>query len=412
MWTRRRSERDEDAALEWQEPAAVMRAPSPGSVLDLVQRGAGNASVSRMIARQAVPVPEAEQEGQGTPVVAPHDPGSRPEDLHDLAGSAGGLAAAFGGKREAAPADAAPGPELAGPQQTAAPTEAWAPDAQRAGGPQDKPPVPPEITSWFGEQPSTNSTIADWLLRGKGHGFLTFTSRALYEQQVVDISQRRTRVTVLTSLAGRQGTIQIDPDGQIGALVILESLVRGHARRWIADPSAKKTVAEAGDLLRNLQGLSIPDAHGGASADLYQGFDWDGATGPAQVLQALGDLPSGTYRIGLPFQGQFFPPERYLATRQAAAIRAAGPGGTPAAITQPSMIKFRNALYTSTWNPTKPRAGGAVGGYDDTPTGGTHGGVAELRSADLRRGIADLATRGITITAFADNDNHIHITRG
>ncbi len=62
----RRSERDEDAAREGQAPAEVMRARSPNSVLDLVQRGAGNASLSRMIARQAVPVPEAEQEGQGT----------------------------------------------------------------------------------------------------------------------------------------------------------------------------------------------------------------------------------------------------------------------------------------------------------------------------------------------------------
>ena len=180
----------------------------------------------------------------------------------------------------------------------------------------------------------------------------------------------------------------------------------------MADPSAKKTTVDAGDLLRNLTDVGFPDPHAGASADLYQHFDWDGTTGPAQVLQALGDLPAGNYKIGLPFQGQFFPNERYLATRQAAAIRAAGPGGTPAAITQPSMIKFRNDLYTSTWNPSKPRDGGAVGGYDDTPTGGQHGGVAELRSADLRRGIADLATRGISITAaFADNNNHIHITR-
>ena len=104
-------------------------------------------------------------------------------------------------------------------------------------------------------------------------------------------------------------------------------MLRGHARRWIADPSQKKTAPEAGDLLRNLTGLSIPDAHAGASADLYQDFDWGGANGPAQVLQALGDLPAGNYRIGLPFQGQFFPNERYLSTRQVAAIRGAGPAG-------------------------------------------------------------------------------------
>ena len=380
-----------------------MRAPSPGSVLDLVQRGAGNASVSRMIARQAVPVPEAEQEGQGTPVVAPHDPGTKPEDLHELAGREGGLAGAFGGKGERAPVA----------EQTAAPTEAWAPDEQRADAQKDKPQVPPEITAWSREQPSINATLADWLIRGKGYGFLRFTGGTFYEQQIRDISQRRLRVTVKTTTGGERGTLRINPDGQLGVLLILEGLVRGHARRWMADTSAKKTTADAGDLLRDLQDVGFPDPHAGASADLYQHFDWDGTTGPTQVLQALTDLPSGNYRIGLPFQGQFFPIERYLATRQAAAIRAAGPGGTPAAITQPSMIKFRNDLYTSTWNPTKPRRDGGVGGYDDTATGDQHRGVAELRSADLRRGIADLATRGITITAvFADNNNHIHITHG
>jgi hypothetical protein len=374
-----------------------MPAPSPDSVRALVERGAGNASVSRMIARQAVAAPEAEREGQGTPAVAPHDPGDNSADLLALAGSAGGLAAAFGGQ---------------GPQQTAAPTDVGVLGAQPAGG-QTTPQVPQEITSWFGEQPSTNAAIADWLLRGKGYGFLTFTSGAFYERQVRDISQRATSVTVKTTMGGDRGTLRIDPDGRLGVMVILESLLRGHARRWIADPSQEKTTLEAGDLLRNLTDVGIADAHAGPSADLYQGFDWDGATGPAQVLQALGDLPAGNYRIGLPFQGQFFPSERYLATRQAAAIRAAGPGGTPAAITQPSMIKFQNGLYTSTWNPTKVRRDGGVGGYDDTPTGGQHGGVAELRSADLRRGIADLATRGINITAvFADNNNHIHITRG
>ena len=62
-------------------------------------------------------------------------------------------------------------------------------------------------------------------------------------------------MTVLTSLGGARGTIRIDPDGQIGVLIILESLVRGHARRWIGDTSANKTAAEAGDLLRTLQGL-------------------------------------------------------------------------------------------------------------------------------------------------------------
>jgi hypothetical protein len=378
-------------------------------VLALVQRGAGNASVSRMIARQAEAATEAEQVAEGTPAVAPHDPGDRSEDLHELAGSGGGLASAFGGKPEAAPGDAGRGPDIAGPVE--APKEApGAPTAQPDGGEKDKPKVPQEVTDWFAEQPEINSSISEWLVRAKEHGFLTFLS-GFYERQIRDIAAGRTRVSVITSLGGAVGTMPVDPDGRLGVLIILESLARSHARRWMADPSKTKGVVEAGDLLRNLGDASVADAHAGPSADLYRSFDWDGANGPIQVLQALGDLPAGNYRIGLPFQGEFFPPARYLANRQAAAIRAAGAGGTPADITEPSMIKFRNHLYTSTWNPTK-QTRTRVGGYDDRNTGRQHGGAAELGSADLARGIVDLATQGIRITAvFADNNNHIHITR-
>jgi hypothetical protein len=378
---RYRPERDEDTAAERQAPPP---APSPDSVLALIQRGAGNANVSRMLARQAAP--DAEQEG--TPVIAPHEPGDMSEDLRG-----------FGGHE----ADRTP--------VTAPVMESWAPVAQPAPG-QQAPQVPKEISDWLNEHPSTNATIADWLLRGKGYGFLTFTSGDFYEQQIRDISKRATSVNVFTTLGGEQGKLKIDPDARLGVMTILESLLRGHADRWVADPSKKKTVLQAGDLMRNLKDASVADAHAGPSADLYRDFDWGGANGPAQVLQALGDLPPGSYKIGLPFQGQFFPNEKYLATRQEAAIAAAGPDGTPAPITQPSMIKFNNNLYTSTWNPAKKRRNGTLGGYDDTATGGQHGGVAELRSASLRKGIADLAAKGIKITAvFADNNNHIHITR-
>jgi hypothetical protein len=65
------------------------------------------------------------------------------------------------------------------------------------------------------------------------------------------------------------------------------------------------------------------------------------------------------------------------------------------------MIKFRNGLYTSVWNPTKQRRDGGVGGYDDTPTDGQHRGVAELGSADLRTGIAISLPRASTSRPFS-----------
>src|SRR5689334_12064509 len=81
MRVRRRPERDEDP--ERPREAAAAPAPSPDAVLALIRRGAGNASVSRLIARQAL-VPEAEREG--SPVVAPHEPGDLSADLRAFDG--------------------------------------------------------------------------------------------------------------------------------------------------------------------------------------------------------------------------------------------------------------------------------------------------------------------------------------
>jgi hypothetical protein len=304
-----------------------MAAASPGSVLDLVRRGAGNASITRAIARDAA-------------------------------------------------------------------TTA----------------VPAEITAWFGEEPATNVAIAEWLLRGEKYGFVSFNAD-FYKRQIVDISEGKDSVTIKTSRKDT-GSLAVDPKGKLGMLIVLESQVRGHARRWMADPSGKKIAVQAGDLLRDLKSASVKDAHAGPSADLYQGFDWTGKRGPAQVLEALSDLPKGSYRIGLPFQGEFFPRDRYLAERQKKAKQEAGADGTPAAITEPSMIKFTNKLYTSTWDAAKKNSDGSVGGWDDHATGKTHGGIAELGSATLRQGMAALSAQGITFSAvFADNDNHLHITR-
>ena len=126
-------------------------------------------------------------------------------------------------------------------------------------------------------------------------------------------------------------------------------MIRGRVTRWMADPTQGKR-PPFGDMVRDLQGLSIKDAHRTGAAVDIGGFDWDGPNGPKQVSQALEDLPAGSYGIGLPFQGQFFPPEQNLGTRKKQAQKAAGEGGSPADITTPSLVLWKTTLEISKWD--------------------------------------------------------------
>ena len=114
----------------------------------------------------------------------------------------------------------------------------------------------------------------------------------------------------------------------------------------------------------------------------------------------LHDLPKGSYGIGLPFQGQFFPAGLRLERRMSAAVAKAGDDGVPEAITTPSLERWTTNTYTATWNAEKHA-------WDTTVAGDQA--VSHLRSNDLRKAIADLNKDGYSIYVFPDNDSHIHI---
>jgi hypothetical protein len=178
----------------------------------------------------------------------------------------------------------------------------------------------------------------------------------------------------------------------LGALKTITALVKGKVGKWEVDKAKGKEKVGVGSFLRRDGG-----PHDGRAIDI-NGLDWTGANGPAQVEEALRALPAGTYGIGLPFQGQFFPKDEFLEERQKAAVAAAGAGGTPAAITQPSLDKWVGTRFTAEFKD---------GAWVKTKTTGQA--FDRLKSSTLKTAITELNGKGYKIYVFPDNDRHIHI---
>jgi hypothetical protein len=361
MRTRRRPE-DEQRDVN---PAAPVAAPpSAAELVARLQRGAGNARVSRMLAQQDLERPGA--------AVTPHEPGDRSEDLF------------------------AAGPELFGEPEQDEPLRDVFADREVVSAQTPAPAIPLDISWWLAQKPATTQEIAQWLLTGEKHGFITF--REDQRPQIVALADGKSEVRVAVGDGKSMGMHTVNTTKALGVLVILKGLTQARADRWTADPSNPKSPVQTGDLIRNLT-TKITDAHaGGASADLFRDFDWEKPNGPAQVGEVLQDLPPGTYTIGLPMQGDFFPKDEWLANTQKTALKN-GDKQTP-----PSLIYWQTVFWKSTYAPEK-------GDYpwDDQPAGGLVAG--RLKSGALKAAIDALKAKGTTLHVMPDYDNHIHITR-
>jgi hypothetical protein len=238
------------------------------------------------------------------------------------------------------------------------------------------------------EELTTNAAHAQFILDADAKGFVHWTVAASKGQ--------------VESLAQGMKTEEADPLQKkiLGGLKIIHDLIAQKARKWIGDPTKPKETVAVGSFLRS------KDAHGtGRMIDINE-FDWVGKDGPVQVAAALAALTPGSYGIGLPFQGEFFPRNEWFVTR-ATKAKADAKGGDPAPIAVPSLVKWTTHLYTATWNRRKTEGTKDKPGWDMTRATGRA--VDYLKSESLKKEIANLNKRGYTIYVFPDNDNHIHI---
>jgi hypothetical protein len=296
---------------------------------------------------------------------------------------AGQTLRALAAGRKATPASTAP--------LTVAPGPTGAPASPP---PTAQPPAPDAaLDAWAAEQPATNPEWAAWIIAAQTHGFVTI--KANTRKQLDQFVEGK---KVAGADGGAGATL-------LGGLATVGAMIRGRVTRWRADPSQGKQPFLFGDMVRNLKGLSIPDAHATGAAVDIGGFDFGGADGPKQVMQALEDLPAGTYGIGLPFQGQFFPAAENIAVREQNAQQAAGPGGIPADITTPSLVMWRSTRETAKWDPGKTPAAGWVNTVVD------YDARSRMRSAELKAKFAELKSVGKSFIVFPDAPNHIHIKR-
>jgi hypothetical protein len=351
--------RDERPRKAEPAPPEAVPAWTPPDAVRALQRGAGNAAVTAWLSRQpAGPTVDPIQEVWGRDAVCtPHD-----------GGGVAGLPGLFDGSADAGAdwLDVLLGTPA--PPTTTTTTASPPPAVDKA------------VTDWRPRPLAGNADYAQWVLDGEGLGFVTFTPGMGSKAQ-------------LTDLAAGKPVKGVDP-GQaavLGGLFTIHALVDARVGRWVADPTQPKAPLMVGSFIRS-------DGHRGQAIDL-NGLDFAGAGGPAQVAALLHDLPQGSYGIGLPFQGEFFPADLELRRRLSAAEAKAGEGA-PAPITTASLVRFTTNTYTATWNADKHAW--------ETPLAGDRA-VDHIKSKDLRKAIHDLNAAGYSIYVFPDNDSHIHV---
>jgi hypothetical protein len=280
-------------------------------------------------------------------------------------------------------AEQAQSPAGGGPTTTTTPTTTPTP------APAEDPAVT-TVKDWSAKALTTNAEYAQWILDADTHGFVHWTGKDSKSQ--------------MEKLAKGEKVASADPKQAkiLGGIAIIRDLIRAKTGKWIGDPTKEKGTVAIGSFLRST------DAHGsGRMIDINE-LDWNGKDGPTQVADALGALTPGKYGIGMPFQGEFFPRDQWLVTRQTKA-KAAAKDKDPDPVTDPSLVKWTNRLSTATWNPDKKNdKGDPAPGWDAKGAGGSA--FDHIKSAELKKAIKDLnADKGFEIYVFPDNDNHIHI---
>ena len=226
----------------------------------------------------------------------------------------------------------------------------------------------------------TNKDYAAWVLKAHDQGFVTFSSGMGTEDQLKKLKD-----------GTKIGSVDPGQSDVLGSLEIMHEIAKGPIGRWVAKPDGAKPTITVGSMVRS--GESAGPHGKGAAIDVNQG-DFDGNAN--DVITVLGDLDKGSYGIGLPFQGDFFPADKNIATLEADEAKKPAPGEISGALKKFTQHTYK-ATYdakTKAWTETIDGAGGAS---------------ALLKSDDLKKQLKKMRDAGSTLMIFPDNDNHLHL---
>jgi hypothetical protein len=230
---------------------------------------------------------------------------------------------------------------------------------------------------------TTSKDYAAWFLKAREKGFVEFTTGLALKPE-----------DQMEKLKDGKKVLAVDPNDTavIPALLTMYDVVKGPISRWAAKPTDPKPVVKLGSFIRGPgQGKHTT---GGAVDINEQNF-----TGNAdQLITVLGDLSTGSYGLGIPFQGDFLPGERDFAAKEAEEKAKA----EPATLTH--MLKSGSSpSYTATWNKEKKKYA-----LEEDDGDGVR---ASIKSATLKKKIKELEKAGFSFVIFADEPNHFHIDR-
>lgn len=251
------------------------------------------------------------------------------------------------------------------------------PAAADAGAKQDP---AADAKALLSEELKTNKDYAAWVLKAHDQGFVIFSSGMGTEDQLKKLKD-----------GTKIGNVDPGQSDILGSLEIMHEIAKGPIGRWVAKPDGAKPTITVGSMVRT--GESAGPHGKGAAIDVNQG-DFDGNAN--DVITVLGDLDKGSYGIGLPFQGDFFPADKNIATLETAEAKKPAPGEISGALKKFTQHTYK-AIYdakTKAWTETIDTAGGAS---------------ALLKSDDLKKQLKKMKDAGSTLMVFPDNDNHLHL---
>lgn len=227
----------------------------------------------------------------------------------------------------------------------------------------------------------TNSGTAGWVLKAQDKGFVTFTAGMKTQDNLENLRDGK-----------KVGNADPKDTTIFGGLATMHSLALARINRWITDPTKAKDPIQLGSFIRT--GASA-GRHGTASAiDINQG-DFDGSAD--DVITILKDLPKGSYGIGMPFQGDFFPADKSIESMEAAEKAKPAPANVSG-----GLVKFTAHIYKATYD-AKAKA------YGDAETQTAGAAYTLLKSEALKTQLQAMRTAGTTLMIFPDNDNHLHV---
>src|SRR2546425_4918076 len=227
----------------------------------------------------------------------------------------------------------------------------------------------------------TNSGTATWLLKAHDLGFITFTEGMKTQDNLENLRDGK-----------KVGSADPKDTTIFGGLATMHSLALARINRWIPDPTKPKDPIQLGSFIRTGTNAG---PHGKASAiDINQG-DFDGSAD--DVIAILQDLPTGSYGLGMPFQGDFFPADKNLDKMEAAEKAKPAPGDVSG-----GLVKFTAHTYKATYD-AKAKAYGEA----EMDTAGA--GHTPLKRGAPKTQLQGTQTAGSTLMIFSHNDNHLHL---